>query len=82
MTLQKGDLIQVEFTGKIKDGEVFDSNIKKDLQEAKLNIEPKPMVFASLYPESADDFDALKDALGKLKLKDSGMFPRRAGKIL
>ena len=32
--------------------------------------EPKPMVFASLYPENPDDFDLLKDAISKLKLSD------------
>lgn len=32
--------------------------------------EVKPMVFASLYPEIADEFDVLKDALSKLKLSD------------
>jgi GTP-binding protein LepA len=35
--------------------------------------EPKPMVFASLYPESPDDFDNLKVALGKLKLQDPAL---------
>ncbi len=32
---------------------------------------PRPVVWASIYPESQDDFVALKQALGKLKLSDS-----------
>ena len=35
--------------------------------------EPKPMVFASLYPENPDDFDNLKVALSKLKLQDPAL---------
>jgi len=33
--------------------------------------EPRPVVWASIYPESQDDFDELKASLGKLKLTDS-----------
>lgn len=33
--------------------------------------EPKPVVFASFYPENPDDFENLKEALSKLKLNDS-----------
>jgi GTP-binding protein LepA len=32
---------------------------------------PKPVVFASIYPENPDDFENLKEALSRLKLNDS-----------
>jgi len=35
--------------------------------------EVRPMVYASLYPESPDDFDILKEALSKLKLSDPAL---------
>ncbi len=34
-------------------------------------MSPSPVVWASIYPEDADDFDVLKQALGKLRLSDS-----------
>lgn len=47
MTLQKKDFIEIEFTAKTKDGEIFDSNIKKDLDKLDSNKskEAKPFVF-------------------------------------
>lgn len=36
-------------------------------------MNPKPVVWASIYPESQDDFDELRAALGKLKLSDSSL---------
>ena len=35
--------------------------------------EPKPFVFASLYPRNADDFSYLRESLEKLKLQDSSL---------
>ena len=34
-------------------------------------MNPNPVVFASIYPEDADDFDLLKQALSRLQLSDS-----------
>jgi GTP-binding protein LepA len=34
-------------------------------------MSPRPVVWASVYPESQDDFNALKMALGRLRLSDS-----------
>lgn len=33
--------------------------------------QPRPVVWASVYPESAEDFDELRQALGRLRLSDS-----------
>lgn len=33
--------------------------------------QPRPVVWASVYPESQDDFDTLRQALGRLRLSDS-----------
>ena len=36
-------------------------------------LEPRPVVFASFYPEEGEDYDTLRDALGKLKLTDASL---------
>ncbi len=36
-------------------------------------MQPRPVVWASVYPESQDDFPALKLALGRLRLSDSSL---------
>ncbi len=47
-----------------------------DKQETKAlpgYLEPTPMVWASIYPESQDEFNVLKQALLRLKLTDSSL---------
>lgn len=44
---------------------------RKPLPELYGYMNPSPVVWASVYPEDADDFDLLKQALGRLRLSDS-----------
>ncbi|MEI7777074.1 MAG: translation elongation factor 4 [bacterium] len=44
---------------------------KSPLPELSGYMTPAPVVWASIYPESQDDFDLLRQALGKLRLSDS-----------
>jgi len=63
--------------GKVTAGDtiikLFPPNSKIEIQPLPGYQEPKPMVFASLYPENPDDFDLLKVALSKLKLNDPAL---------
>jgi FKBP-type peptidyl-prolyl cis-trans isomerase 2 len=63
MDIQKKDFIEIEFTGKIKDGEVFDSNIKEDMKKLHEGhdhpVEPKPFIFClgqGMFLKALDDF--------------------------
>ena len=45
--------------------------LKKPMLALHGYLNPRPVVWASVYPESQDDFPALKQALGRLRLSDS-----------
>lgn len=47
------------------------TSFKNPLEPLPGYEQPRPVVWASIYPESQDDFDDLKLALGKLRLSDS-----------
>ncbi len=68
MTLNKKDFIEIEFTGKVKGGEIFDSNIKQDLEKIHLGhnhpVESKPFIFClgeHMFLNALDDFLIGKD---------------------
>lgn len=49
--------------------------LKKSSHEALPGyMKPKPVIWASVYPESQDDFDNLRDALNRLRLSDSALW--------
>tara|TARA_Y100000310_G_scaffold98059_1_gene95727 strand:+ start:4634 stop:5293 length:660 start_codon:yes stop_codon:yes gene_type:complete len=42
--IKKNDFIQLEFTGRIKEGEIFDTNIKEDAEKINLKIKDKEFI--------------------------------------
>lgn len=63
MALKQKDFIEIEFTGKTKEGNVFDSNIKEDLKKLheghNHEIETKPLIFAlgeGMFLKAIDEF--------------------------
>lgn len=49
------------------------TNFKKQLSALPGFLNPKPVVWASVYPENADNFALLRQALLRLKLTDSSL---------
>ena len=63
MTLEKKDFIEIEFTGKTKEGEVFDSNVKEELEKLHHGhnhpVETKPFIFClgeGMFIKGVDEF--------------------------
>jgi FKBP-type peptidyl-prolyl cis-trans isomerase SlyD len=88
MALQKKDFIQIDFTGRVKDtNEVFDSNIKKDLEKAGLeNQEAKPFTFSleeGMFLKGIDEFLIGKE-IGKytIELEPEKAFGKRDPKLI
>lgn len=86
MPLQKKDFIEIEFTAKLKDGEIFDSNKKEDLGKTGLKGEAKPFVFAlgeGMFLNSIDDYLIGKE-IGeyKIELTPDKAFGKRDPKMI
>ena len=78
MTLKEKDFIEIEFTGRIKEGEeIFDSNIKNELQKLNPNAEAKPFIFSlgeDMFLKGVDEYLIGKN-LGKYKIE---LIPEKA----
>jgi FKBP-type peptidyl-prolyl cis-trans isomerase 2 len=62
MNLNKKDFIEIDFTGRIKNGGVFDSNLPEELKKLNPNFSPeqvKPFIFAlgqDMFLKGIDNF--------------------------
>jgi GTP-binding protein LepA len=63
----------IKDVSEVKVGETVTSTDDPAEQPLPGYREPKPMVFAGIYPMVGDDFPLLRDALDKLKLNDAAM---------
>jgi len=64
MTLKKKDFIEIKFTAKIKEGDIFDSNIKEDIEDIELKTKAKPFIFClgeGMFLQGVEDFLIGKD---------------------
>lgn len=86
MVLKKNDFVEIEFTGRVKDGDVFDSNIKEDLENTELSNKAKPFILSlgqGMFLKGVDDFLIGKD-VGKYKLELTfeNSFGKRDAKLI
>ena len=90
MAFKKSDFIELEFTGKLKNGEIFDSNIKEDLEKLHIGhnhpIEAKPFILClgeQMFLKSVEDFLIGKD-IGEyeIELPPEKAFGSRNSKLM
>lgn len=86
MTLKKRDFIEIEFTGMVKDGEIFDSNIKEDLKKVNPETKAKPFIFSlgqGMFLKGVEDFLIGKDVGEyKIELTSEEAFGKRDSKLI
>ncbi len=82
MNIQKKDFIEIEFVGRVKDGEVFDSNIPEEVKKLSKNIDAKPFRYSvgeGMFLKGIDDFLIGKE-IGKeyqIELSPENAFGKR-----
>lgn len=86
MVLNKKDFIEIDFTGKIKDGGVFDSTKKEELKKSGIQGNPKPFVYPlgeGMFLDALDNYIIGKE-IGNysIELKPEEAFGKRDPKML
>ena len=90
MALQKNDFIEIEFTGRLKEGGIFDSNIKEDMQKLHEGhdhpIETKPFIFClgqEMFLKGIEDFLIGKNSgQYEIELKPENAFGLRQSNLV
>jgi len=86
MILQKKDFIEIEFTGKIKDGGIFDSNIKENMEQLGSTENAKPFIFClgeGMFLKGIDDFLIGKEINSYvIELSPENAFGPRVGNLI
>ena len=90
MSLQKKDFIEIEFTAKTKEGNIFDSNIKEDLEKLDPSRKrvTKPFIFClgeGMFLKGVENFligKPSKPASYKIELSPENAFGNRDSKLI
>jgi len=86
MALKKHDFVEIRFVGKIKDGKIFDSNIKEELEKANIKGHPEGFIFPlgeGMFVKGVDEYLIGKD-IGKydIELEPEMAFGKRDTKLI
>lgn len=84
--LEKNDFIELDFTGKDKEGNVFDTSIKEEAEKIGLEIEAKPLIIClgqNMLLPAIDEFLIGKETGNHvLELKPEKAFGKRDRKLV
>ncbi len=86
MKLQKKDFIEIDFTGRTKEGKVFDSNIKEELEKLGSEVKAKSFIYSlgeGMFLQGIDDYLIGKE-IGKyeIALTPEQAFGKRDSKLV
>lgn len=86
MVLKEKDFVEIEFVAKLKDGGIFDTNIKEELNKLNPKAEAKPFIFClgeGMFLKGVDKFLIGKE-IGEyeIEIKPEEAFGKRDSKLV